>query len=246
MAETQTEYLKNMYDSQAELQPLMRSEQFDSIPVYPVIHTIRADVIRYIDTPFSYDALMTPDLNYTLVRPLVEKYTAMQRNGNASVVFCLLINRVHFIRDQNIGSSSLSRSRACICEIIAIRALADYGSSMLDLTIALTTSWPVYSGADPSVMAQAREERDDDLEDRVGNAIEMAILSKAKRFIKSSSCQKVIDGIWTGKCVYQAESSHSILSDTYKRTPIHFYDPHKAPLLDHYRSASKLNTSTTN
>ena len=56
----------------------------------------------------------------------------------------------------------------------------------------------------------------------------------------------------SGRCVYQAQSSHSILSDvcctpnrsiissvecsqTYKRTPIHYYDPHKAPLLDHYR-----------
>jgi hypothetical protein len=39
----------------------------------------------------------------------------------------------------------------------------------------------------------------------------------------------------SGRCVYQAESSHSFLADTYKRTPIHFYDAHKAPLLDHYR-----------
>lgn len=140
---------------------------------------------------------MAPDLNYTLVRPLVEKYTTIQHHGNMSVVFCLLINRVHFIRDENIVSSSLSRSRATLCEILAIRTLADYGGSMLDLTLALTTSWPVYSGADPNVIAQAREDRDDDLEDRVGNALEMAILSKAKRFIKSSSCQKVIDGIWS-------------------------------------------------
>ena len=53
--------------------------------------------------------------------------------------------------------------------------------------------------------------------------------------------------------MYQAESDHAFLSDvrgltpiepwffielaqqTYKRTPIHFYDPRKAPLLDHYR-----------
>jgi len=86
----------------------------------------------------------------------------------------------------------------------------------------------VWSGADP-IISQAREEKDD-VEDRVGNAIEMAILGKAKRFIKSSACQKVIDGIWTcvstcfvhetfihtiysGKCVYQAQSAHSILSD---------------------------------
>jgi hypothetical protein len=64
------------------------------------------------------------------------------------------------------------------------------------LTLALTTSWHVWSGADPIIL-QAKDERDELVEDRVGNAIEVAILGKAKRFIKSSSCQKVIDAIWT-------------------------------------------------
>jgi hypothetical protein len=126
---------------------------------------------------------------------LEEKYCAIQRDGNKSVVFCFLINRVHFINDQNLASRTLSRSRAALCEILAILTLRDYGNSILDLTLTLTTSWPVYSGANPAVLALARE-NGDELEDRVGNAIEMAILSKAKRFIKSSSCQKVIDGIW--------------------------------------------------
>jgi hypothetical protein len=63
------------------------------------------------------------------------------------------------------------------------------------LTLALTTSWHVWSGADPIIL-QAKEERDE-VDDRVGNAIEVAILGKAKRFIKSSSCQKVIEAIWT-------------------------------------------------
>ena len=64
------------------------------------------------------------------------------------------------------------------------------------LTLALTTSWHVWSGADPIIL-QAKDERDEVVDDRVGNAIEVAILGKAKRFIKSSSCQKVIDAIWT-------------------------------------------------
>ena len=67
---------------------------------------------------------------------------------------------------------------------------------MLELALALTTSWPVYSGADPELITPAREELDDDLEDRVGNAIEVAIVGQAKMFIKSSACQKAIDGIW--------------------------------------------------
>lgn len=169
----------------------------------------------------------------------------------------------------------ISHSRANLCEMLATRIFRANANNLLQLTMALTTSWLVYSGADPALISQAKQARDDDLEERVGNAIEMAILGKAKRFIKSSACQKVIDVIWSwvdallfnlcdrslvcfcrGKCVYQAQSSHAILSDvclsyafyihtlnyadlqTYKRTPIHFYDPHKAPLLDHYRSVS--------
>jgi len=41
-------------------------------------------------------------------------------------------------------------------------------------------------------------------------------------------------------CVYPVHFTFKPLNSanlqTYKRTPIHFYDPHKAPLLDHYRS----------
>lgn len=114
-----------------------------------------------------------------------------------SVVFCLLLNRVHFIRDDNPTTSTLSKSRASLCEILATRTFRLYAESMLDLTLVLTTVWNVYAGADPNMIAQAREERDGELEDRVGNAIELAILGKAKRFIKSSSCQKVIRAIWT-------------------------------------------------
>jgi len=149
-------------------------------------------------------------------------------------VFCLLLNRVHFVRDDNLTTSALSCSRAHLCEILAIRCLREYGDSLLDLVAVAVTSWPVYTGADPVTLNLVREE-DEDLDDRVGNAIEMAIISRAKRFIKSSPCQKVINAIWSGKCVYQAVSSHSILSDTYKRTPIHVYNPHTVPLLDHYR-----------
>ncbi|KAJ7890538.1 receptor-activated Ca2+-permeable cation channel [Mycena olivaceomarginata] len=181
-------------------------------------------VQHFIDTPLTYAALTAPDLTYTLVHPLLEKYCNLQRgHANLSIVFCLLLNRVHFIRDENIATASVSQSRATLCEILAIRTLRDHGNSMMDLTIILTTSWPVYSGAEHEVLAHGRQEfADFDEEERVGNAIEMAIVGKAKRFIKSTSCQKVIDGIWSGRY-------------TYKRTPIHFYDPHKAPLLDHYR-----------
>jgi len=142
------------------------------------------------------EQLTAPDLTYTLVRPLEEKYNAIQKQGNKSVVFCFLLNRVRFYRDPNLTTAPLSRSRATLCEILAIRTMRPYADSLLDLALAITTNWPVYIGCDPSVLENAREERDDDLEETVGNAIELAIISKAKRFIKSSPCQRVIDAIW--------------------------------------------------
>lgn len=120
----------------------------------------------------------------------------MQHAGNMSVVFCILVNRVYFQRDATLGTAAISRSRAVLCEILAIQCLRDYGNDVLQLTLAITTNWPLYAGADPVLVARARDDRDEDLEDRIGNAIEMAILCKAKRFIKSSSCQMVIDSIW--------------------------------------------------
>ncbi|KAI0666819.1 hypothetical protein C8Q78DRAFT_983490 [Trametes maxima] len=221
--------------TEAERQPLLAPGVVDTTEVYPVIQMIRHDVMSFSDTPLSHEALTAPDLTYTLIRPLEEKYGALKRQGNLSVVFCLLLNRVYFFRDRNLTTAALSQTRADLCEILAIRALREHADNMLELALALTTSWSVYSGAPPTLLERAREEYDDDLEERVGNAIEMAILCQARRFIKSSPCQKVIDGIWIGKIVYQANSNRSILSDTYKRNPIHFYDPHKAPLLDHYR-----------
>ncbi|KAI9456933.1 hypothetical protein HD554DRAFT_2317452 [Boletus coccyginus] len=231
-----------------EQQPLL-----GSVPVWPVIHAIRTDIIHYIgpsllillgrlmthiyaDTPLTFEALTAPDLTYTLIRPLEDKYNAIQRAGNKSIVFAFLLNRIYFLRNENnLTNGPLSVTRATLCELLAIRILRDNGNSVLDLVRSLTTSWPVWSGADTNVVEQARQLRDDELEDNVGNAIELAIVSKSRRFIKCSPCQRVIHAIWVGKCVYQAESSHAILSDRYKRTPVHFYDPHKAPLLDHYR-----------
>ncbi|KAH9940898.1 uncharacterized protein BXZ73DRAFT_42553 [Epithele typhae] len=213
----------------AERQPLLqRSANVAETEVYPILHMIRS-----VSTTMN-SCLTAPDLTYTLIRPLLDKYAAIQRQGNMSVIFCLLLSRVYFFRDRHLTTTALSRTRADLCEILAIRALREHADNVLELALVLTTTWSVYSGAPYELVERAQEDLDD-FEDRVGNAIEMAILSQAKRFIKSSPCQKVIDGIWSGKIVYQAESTRSILSDTYKRNPIHFYDPHKAPLLDHYR-----------
>lgn len=187
--------------------------------------------------------LYTMSLSYKLslpvmYSPLQEKYNKLQ---NMAVPFCLLLNRVNFLRDRNIATRGLSQSRAELCEILAIRTLRHWASSTLDLAVVLTTSWQVFSGADAHVMCKLEENEEDlDATLRVGNAIEMAILGQAKRFISSAVTQKIIsecrlypqstlsngaemslkDGIWSGQIIYQPEGTHSILSDVRSILPV--------------------------
>ena len=129
--------------------------------------------------------MSAPDIVYSVIVPLEEKYKAIQQAGNCSIVFCLLLNRAYFLRDRNLITSALSRTRAALCEKLAIRAIHVHATNMLDLALALTTSWPVYNGADPSLVARAREEMDDHLEERVSNAIEVASISQSRTFLMS-------------------------------------------------------------
>ena len=155
--------------------------------------------------------------------------------NNKSTVFCFLLNRVYFNRDQNFATASLSKSRALLCEILATRTIRQW-HNLIELSNILITSWPVFEGCSDEVLAKGRElQTEFDPKERVGNAIEMAIISDAKIFVKSAPCQKVISAIWSGRIVYTAENAHSLIRDSYKRAPIHYYDPRKAPLLDHYR-----------
>lgn len=153
-----------------------------------------------------------------------------------ATVFCFLVNRVHFIRDQNFTSASVNRTRALFCEILATRTLRRW-SNLIELAHVLITSWPIFEGCSEEVLSKGREIMDDfDPKERYGNAIEMAIISDAKIFVKSAACHKVIDAIWSGKIVYTAESSRSLLRDVYKRNPIQYYDPVSLYLLEFYFS----------
>lgn len=144
---------------------------------------------------------------------------------NPSTVFCFLLNRVYFMRDQGLSAAAVNRTRAMFCEILATRTFRQW-NNLLELSTILITSWPVYEGCSDEVISKGREIQNAfDPREKFGNAIEMAIISNAKNFVKSRSCQKVIDAIWSGKVVYTAESTHALIHDNYKKNPIHYYDP---------------------
>nr|ODO03889.1 hypothetical protein L204_00230 [Cryptococcus depauperatus CBS 7855] len=193
--------------------------------VYPLIHLIRVDIMSHIDAPLTYEQLLAPDSTYTIIRPLTEKYLALQNQAT-----------VQFTTDSaQLSIATLSLTRATLCEILASRVLRGWSERSLPLATVLLTPWALFQGAAEEVIERASEEGDGDLLKQTGTALEMAIISSSKRFIRSPSCQKVIEGIWSGRIIYSALNAHALIADNYKTKPIQMYNPHKAPLLDHYR-----------
>lgn len=100
---------------------------------------------------------------------------------------------MQFARDSTqLSISTLSLSRASLCEILAIRVLRGWSERTLPLATVLLTPWAMYQGASEAVVERTKAEGDDDILTEGGTALEMAIISGSKRFIRSPSCQKII------------------------------------------------------
>ncbi|KAE8543604.1 hypothetical protein D1P53_000319 [Cryptococcus gattii VGV] len=130
--------------------------------VYPLIHLIRVDIMSHIDAPLTHDQLLAPDSTYTIVRPLTEKYLALQ---NQAIV--------QFSRESTqMSIATLSLTRATLCEILASRVLRGWSERSLPLATVLLTPWALFQGASQEVIDRAREEGDDELLKQGGTALE--------------------------------------------------------------------------
>ena len=216
-----------------------------NLPVFTTIHRIRREIIQAIDDPFSIDQLRSPRMNTSTVRPLVEKF---YDPNDVSIIYCLLVNRVQFMREQNYQAhyQTVSMTRAILCEILATRILRRYDEQLsgrrglLLLANVLVAGFDPFQRCPPDVInddgparhwaAQARGEYEGK-----APALEVAIISESKTFLSSAPCQKVMNAIYTGRLVYTPCSFIDILPDHYKHKPISLYDPRKAPLLNQYR-----------
>lgn len=58
-------------------------EKMSSSPVYPLIWTIRRDITKIIETPFSWEQLQSPHLTYNVVQILALKYGSLYHENLA-------------------------------------------------------------------------------------------------------------------------------------------------------------------
>jgi hypothetical protein len=169
------------------------------------------------------------------VRPLALKYSQFQ---NISIIFILLVNRIQFQRDaeRDLALQSVNQTRAALCELLAMKLLRTFSRNGLEIITALTYPFSPFQGADDDVLSnEGLTSKDNSRPGQTSSVLELAIFSKAKKFIKAPLCQRCISGIYEGRVVLSYQSTHAILEDSYKRRPLGIYDPAKAPFLDHYR-----------
>ncbi len=217
--------------------------------VYLTIHRIRRDVLNSIDDPYSLDQLKAPRMNISVIRPLVDEYYAMQ---DLSIVYCLLVNRTQFIREQSYHThhQTVNLTRALLCELLAEKILRRYNEhnpgpkGLLKLATILVAGFEPFAHAPSEVLEDANRahavhwivrEQGWGSNDGKLTALEIAILSESKSFLASSACQKVVDAIYRGKVVYSPNSFMDIIPDKWKKRPISLYDPRRGPVLNQYR-----------
>ncbi|KAK3495615.1 hypothetical protein B0T13DRAFT_300196 [Neurospora crassa] len=212
-------------------------DDHSQLPVYTNIHRIRRDIISVVEDYLSLDQLRDIRINISVVRPLVDKFYAQD---DISIVYCLLVNRAQFLNEQSHlnNRQNVNYTRAMLCELIATRILRRCSEDneglegLLVLAHILIAGFEPFQNAPPEIR---REVRAQTAWHKTLPALEVAILSEAKIFLSSTSCQKIVDAIYEGRVIYSPSSFLEIIPDRYKQKPISLYDPRKAPLLNQYR-----------
>ncbi|KAK3066618.1 hypothetical protein LTR53_016964 [Teratosphaeriaceae sp. CCFEE 6253] len=219
-----------------------------SLPIYTTIHKIRRLIIASIDDPYSLEQLKSPRMNQAVLRPLVDH---LYDPDDVSIVYCLLVNRVQFLREQSYQAhhQTVNVTRANLCEITASRILRRYDEDhegregLLMLANVLVAGFEPFQNAPGEVVNHEQSTLHWTIRwgltrpefQRMLTALEVAIISESKQFLSSSACQKIVDNVYRGRIIYTPTSFIDFLPDHYKNRGISLYDPRKAPYLNQYR-----------
>ena len=216
-----------------------RTDPHSHLPVYTNIHRIRRDITSVVEDYLSLKQLTDVRINVTVVRPLVDKLYELE---DISIVYCLLVNRAHFLDQQAhlTNRQNVSWTRATLCELIATRILRRFNEDhegsegLLLLAHVLVAGFEPFQNAPPHIRDEA-ERKTNWTSMRTLPSLEVAILTESKHFLSSTTCQKVISAIYEGRIVYTPSTIWDIIPDHYKLKPISLYDPRDSPLLNQYR-----------
>ncbi|KAL6719323.1 hypothetical protein ACLMJK_003562 [Lecanora helva] len=222
-------------DEPGELSPLLpifSAAHLDALPVYNITHTIRLLVVPRCETTLSWDQLRSPQVSQFLVKPIQQQI----RNSHFSraTLYALIANCLQFNKEASMhpGNSGTSKTRALVCELLAIKLLREY--STRELIGNITSFYPYfYFNTDAPVDALSYDffplqglppsntgnitpgnnwgpvlkEKAQPQAARI-SALEIAIRAQSKRFLAHPSVVQQLEAIWAGTIVFHSSADN--------------------------------------
>ncbi|KAH8728720.1 hypothetical protein GQ44DRAFT_608500 [Phaeosphaeriaceae sp. PMI808] len=202
------------------LLPVFSSTVLDRIPIYNTTHAIRIVLIQRCETTLSWDQLRSPQVSQFLVKPIQQQIRS--QHFSRGTLYCLLANCLQFRKEgeENPGNVGVSKTRALICELLAMRLLKEF--STRELIDALSYDFDPLQGLDlpaagvrtPGGMNWPRQMP---RSARI-STLEVAIRAQAKKLLAHPLVVRQLEAIWAGTIVF-----HSV-ADSLHRNPDLSYD----------------------
>ena len=188
----------------------------DALPVYNLTHAIHLLVVPRCETTLTWDQLRSPQVSQFMIKP-IQKNILISHFSRATL-YALLSNCLQFSKEaaENPGNAGTSRTRAMVCELLAIRLLKEY--SIRELIDALSYDFYPLQGLNiensdvlltPRAWELSNLTRQQARTARV-STLEIAIRTGAKRFLAHPVVVQQLEAIWAGTIVFHsaADSAH--------------------------------------
>ena len=200
------------------LLPIFSAELLDALPVYNLAHAIKVLVEGRCETTLSWDQLRSPQVSQFLLKPIQQELRT--EHLSRATIYALMANCLQFNKEIGLhpGISGTSKTRAMVCELLAIKLLKEFTPRELidvlsydfnplqgqDTTTMVSNSAAVTtSNGQPTRKAVARVSRI--------SCLEIAIRAQAKRFLAHPLVVRQLEAIWAGSIVF-----HSAADDMHR------------------------------
>ncbi|KAK0120400.1 hypothetical protein ONS96_010615 [Cadophora gregata f. sp. sojae] len=205
-------------DSHSPLLPIFSAAHLDALPVYNLTHAIRIIIVPRTETTLTWDQLRSPQVSQFLVKPMQQQIRTS--HFSRATLYALMANCLQFQKESqaNPGNAGTSRTRAMVCELIAIKLLKEYNTRELIDALSydffplqgLATPVSITSGPNGGPKPRPAAARI--------STLEVAIRASAKRFLAHPLVIQQLEAIWAGTIVFHSAADN--LHRTQPATPV--------------------------
>lgn len=197
------------------LLPIFSALHLDALPVYNLTHAIRLLVVARCETTLSWDQLRSPQVSQFMLKPIQQEIRS--NHFSAATQCALMANCLQFQKEAgaNPGNSGASKTRAMVCELLAIRLLKEYTTR--ELIDALSYDFDPLQGqtnvmplAPGGIETAPKANWDASRRPRSAriSCLEIAIRALAKRFLAHPLVVQHLEAIWAGSIVFHSAADN--------------------------------------